>query len=346
MKWFGKLEDRRVQLKNDGFGPTAIAKMLTNEFNTRITVDMVNGRNRVVNKKNPIVNETNEVLTTTDENNYEQLKFFSEEDCEIANKYLYSNDIKRDMKEIYNMLNDGKTKKILSLSDLHSPYMDLKKIDKAIRDNLDCEYCVINGDLLDLEAMSAFDNMNEVNISEEFAQVDKLLSILDKTFKKTIIIGGNHDYTRFAKYIMKNVKPSLRSFAFDRLNPLKYITEKYMNIKVINHNTIQIGDVEFKHPNKYNSPEMRTIVNEYNNMIANLEDFPNPEINCIIIGHTHMAGEYYYNGVKLIEQGCLCKKMDYRFLEPSKRSWTTGYCVISLDDSYHVDFNETKFIYI
>lgn len=343
MKWFGDLENRRIELKNAGMGPTAIAKILTKEFGTKITIDMVNGRNRVVkknNKENSIPKNINSNLE------YQQLNFFSEEDCENIDKFLYSNNIKKQMKEIYDSLNDGKAKKILSLSDLHSPYMDLQKIDKAISDNLDCEYCVINGDLLDLESMSAFDKMEEIDITVEFEQVNKLLKILNENFKKTIIIGGNHDYSRFAKYIMRNIKPSVRSFAFDRLNPLKYLSEAYENIEVINHNTLQIGDVEFKHPNRYNAPEMRTIVNEYNNMIANLEDFPNPVINCIIIGHTHMAGEYYYNGVKLIEQGCLCKKMDYRFLEPAKRSWTTGYCVVSLDENYNVDFNETKFIHI
>src|SRR3712207_7627006 len=46
-----------------------------------------------------------------------------------------------------------------------------------------------------------------------------------------------------SRYIVKNIKNELREYAFDRLNPIKYLTEKYDNILTINHNTVQIGDV-------------------------------------------------------------------------------------------------------
>ena len=56
-----------------------------------------------------------------------------------------------------------------------------------------------------MESMSSFDKMTEIDITKEFEQVNKLLLVLNKQFKKTIIVGGNHDYTRFARYIMKNI---------------------------------------------------------------------------------------------------------------------------------------------
>lgn len=346
IKWKGDIENRRIELKEAGMGPTAIANILSKEFNMPITIDMVNGRNKTLMKNKIGIFSKKQKNIEINNKNEDNLEFFTEEDCAESERFLYSGEIKNQLNSIYNLLNDGKSKKILSISDLHSPYMDIRKIDKVIRDNLDCEYCIINGDLLDMESMSSFDKMTEIDITKEFEQVNKLLLVLNKQFKKTIIVGGNHDYTRFARYIMKNIKPSLRSFAFDRLNPLKYITEKYENIEVINHNTLEIGDVIFKHPNKYCSGEMKTIVNEYYNMCANREDLPNPNFRSIIIGHTHMAGEYYYNGVKLIEQGCLCHKMDYRFLEPTKKSWTSGYAIINIDENYKVDLNKTKFIYL
>ena len=38
--------------------------------------------------------------------------------------------------------------------------------------------------------------------------------------------------------------------------------------------------------------------------------------------------------------------MDYRFLEPTKKSWTSGYAIINIDENYKVNLNETKFIYL
>lgn len=349
MKWIGEIENRRVQLKNMGYGSTKIARILSDEFTSRITKDMVAGRDRMLKKKEGYLGKE---INSPEESIFkkvvedDKLKYFTPQDIEDAKSFMMINKIQKQLSDIYNFNNDGKRKKILSLSDIHAPYADVASIDKAIRENTDCDICVINGDLLDLDSMSSFDSMKDMNISDEFKQVHKILKVLNETFDKTYVVGGNHDYTRFARYIMKNIKPSLKEYAYDRLNPLKFVTEKYENIEVLNHNLLEIGDVIFKHPNRYSAPEMKTIVNEKDIMLANKNDLPNPDFRMIVMGHTHNAGSYYLNGVKLIEQGCLCEKMEYRFLDPVKRVWTTGYAVINLDENGKVDFNTSDFRFI
>ena len=354
IKWVGDIEKRRKQLRNSGNSYQQVANILTDEFGIRITRDMVSSRDRAVrtrgydsyievendddiNVKLPIEQDTE-----TEQESYEHL--FPVELYNLKEEYISSEETKKELKEIWEMFEDNKPKKILSLSDLHSPYMDFKKIEKAITDNSDCTICILNGDIFDGESMSTFDKMDEIDSSAEFGQVFELLDVLTTRFEHIIWVGGNHDFQRFYRYICKNIKPGLRKFAFDRLNPMKYISDKYKNVITINHNTIQIGDTIFKHPNGYSSVEMKTIVNELDVINANRHDFPNPNFRGIIIGHTHDGGDFIKNGVKLIEQGCLCYTPDYRFTNPVKRKWTTGYARIELDENNKMIFNKSSFI--
>ena len=341
--WEGQIEERRQELDNMGIGPTKIAKMLTKEFNINVTKDMVAGRKKNLRKKSG--NSTYQLAKNIEQEIIKdnELTFFTDEDVDESKKYIKIEKVKNQLLKTYNKYDDGRPKKILSLSDIHAPYADIRAIDKAIKDNLDADLVIISGDLLDNEAMSTYDNITEWDLSEEFNQVRKILKVLNQNFKDILVIEGNHE-GRFSKYITRNIKPSLREYAIERLNPLKYITEKYENIHLINYNTLQIGSCIFKHPNKYNSPEMRTVVNEREILKANDALLPNKFFNMVMIGHTHQAGEYFYNHIKLIEQGCLCLTPDYRVNEPVKRIWTTGYGIVYLDENGIADLNKSKFV--
>lgn len=346
--WKGAIEERRKELRRMGIGPTKSAHILSNEFNTKVTKDMVAGRERVSNQtKNNRKHKKNfeQNNTKVKVQNDNGMQFFSEQDVTDSTKYLKIEKVKKELADIYNIFNDSKPKKILSLSDIHSPYADIKNIDRAIKENLDADIVLISGDLLDNEAMGNYDNITEWEISEEFGQVRKILNVLNDNFKHIVVIEGNHE-GRFSRYVCKNIKPSLRDFAIDRLNPLKYITEKYENIKLVNFNTVQIGSCVFKHPHKYNNQEMKTIVNEREILKANSDLLPNENFNLIMIGHTHMAGEYFYNDVKLIEQGCLCQTPDYRVNEPTKRRWVSGYGIVYLNEKGIADLNRSRFIFL
>lgn len=328
IKWIGKIEDMRIQLRDNGCKPKKIAEILSNEFNAKITVDMVNGRERVYKNQSSSNSK----------------KLFNDKFYNLKEEFIFSEKIKKDMKAIWEKFEDGKPKKILSLSDLHAPYMNFEKIEKAINDNLDCDICVLNGDIFDGEAMSSFNKMNEIEIEKEFEQILELLNVITTKFKWIVWNGGNHDLMRFSRYIMKNIKHNMRQYTFDRLNPIKYLTENYSNILTINYNTLQIGDVVFKHPNGYSNIEMRTVISEYDILSANKADLPNPNFKCICIGHTHYMGNYIKNDVLVIEQGCLCHIPDYRFNNPVKRRWTTGYARIELDKNNKVIFNKSKWV--
>ena len=48
--WKGAIEERRKELRKMGIGPTKSASILSSEFNTKVTKDMVAGRERVSNQ--------------------------------------------------------------------------------------------------------------------------------------------------------------------------------------------------------------------------------------------------------------------------------------------------------
>lgn len=338
ISWNGHIENRRIELISQGYKPTKISNILSNEFNIRVTRDMVNGRGRVVkNKGANNINQSISLPNDLQDNN----KLFDNDMYNLKDKYINAEETKKELKKIWDIFNTPIPKNILNLSDLHAPYMDFKNIEKAITDNSDCNICVLNGDIFDGESMSVFEKMEEIDASKEFEQVFELLNVLSIRFEYVIWVGGNHDYQRFCRYIMKNIKPGLRKFAFDRLNPMKYISENYKNVITINHNMVEIGDVVFKHPNGYSGVEMKTVVNELDIITANKIDLPNANFRMIAIGHTHDMGEYIKNGIKLLETGCLCYTPDYRFNNPVKRKWTIGYARIELDKDNKVIFNKS-----
>jgi predicted phosphodiesterase len=340
----GEIEDRRIELSNQGYGSKKIATMLSYEFGHRVTRDMVAGRSKFV--KNKTKNNFDNINIVIKDNLKQQTKtqLFEDEVYDLKDKYIISEQIKKEMKSIWNIFNTPTPKKILNLSDLHAPYINFEKLEIAINDNIDCDICVLNGDIFDGESMSPFDKMNEIDSSEEFNQVIKVLDVLSPRFKHVVWVGGNHDFQRFCRYILKNIKAGLRSYAFDRLNPIKYIADQYPNVITINHNTLEIGDVVFKHPNGYSGVEMKTVVNENDVLYANRHDLPNSNFRAVIIGHTHDGGEYVKNGIKLMETGCMCYTPDYRFTNPVKRRWTTGYARIELDKDNKIIFNKSHFI--
>jgi Icc-related predicted phosphoesterase len=318
---------------------------------------MVAGRKKNVKNKinkqfynnlNKVIHNNLNVKDSNNISNNSKQKLFDDELYNNKDKYILAEKTKKEMKKIWNIFNTPTPKKILNLSDLHAPYTNFEKLEIAINDNLDCDICVLNGDVFDNEAMSVFDKMDEIDSSEEFNQVKKILDVLSKKFKHVVWVGGNHDWGRFCKYIIKNIKPGLRKFAFDRLNPIKYLTEAYPNIIAINHNTLEIGDVVFKHPNGYSSIEMKTAINELDVMNANSQDLPNPNFRAFIIGHTHAGGTIFDNRsgkvIMVAESLSMCHIYDYRFNNPTKKRWVTGYARIELDKDNKIMFDKSKIV--
>lgn len=283
------------------------------------------------------------LFRTGDIKNKQKDSLFSEELYSINSDLLFAPEKKKRLKEIWDSLNDGKPKKILSLSDLHAPFINFNSVEKALRAHGDADILVLNGDVFDGNALSDFDKLNDFDIEVEFQQVFALLDVATKMFDKIYWVGGNHDLSRFFRMVARKFGNGMKKYVLNRLNPITYIAEKYDNITVIPHQWMQIGKAVFIHPDGYSSALMSSALGQEKVLRANAKDvLPHHEFDALIMGHTHDAGEYMMNGCKVMEQGCLTYVPDYRHDRPSSRQWVQAYAVVNLLGDGSVDMNNTR----
>lgn len=331
---------RRIELLKEGYSYRETAEIMTMEFNIHFSKDSIQNRSRNTNttKQDTLVKTLEKETRTTGSNS-----LFPSEAYKVNEDLLFTPEKKRRLEEIYHQFNDGKPKKILSLSDLHAPFIDFKAVEKAVIEHRDADILVLNGDVFDGQAMSDFDKLNDFDIEREFEQVFTLLDVVTKMFDKVLWLGGNHDMSRFIRMVSRKFGQGMKKYVLKRLNPIDYIAEKYDNVVIVPHQWAQIGECIFIHPDGYSSALMSTAIGQEKILRANMHEMlPNPKFHCLIMGHTHDMGEYFLNGTKIIEQGCLTYPPDYHFDRPGQRRWVKGYAVAHLNADGSIDFNNTR----
>lgn len=350
IKWTKEIDSKRVELIKEGLSCKDIALVLSNEFGGNFTSNKIKDRNYVTStNKKSLLKKAIEINVDSAKSVEKQPTakkdkiLFPVEAYDVNENVTFTPEKKRRLKEIYDIFNDGKQKKILSISDLHAPFINFEAVEKALLAHSDADILVLNGDVFDGHALSDFDKLIDFDIEVEFEQVFLFLDVATKLFEKIIWNGGNHDFSRFIRTVSKKFGAGMKNYVLKRLNPIEYIAEKYDNITIVPNQFFQIGEAVFTHPDGYSSALMSTALGQEKVIRANAEAIlPNPKFTCVIQGHTHDLGEYYINGCKVMEQGCMTHIMDYRFDKPSSRRWVLGYAVVQLNSDGSVDFNNTR----
>lgn len=364
-KWNSSIDERRIELLQEGYSYKDIANILNVEFNECFTSRAVENRSRITNTTKTQVGY-NSLKTTfknvnkpkvqlflpfdiMEENNNNNKQFNSNNKLFPDELYEQNEDInfapekQRRLNQIWNQFNDGKPKKILSLSDLHAPFINFASVEKALLEHDDADILVLNGDVFDGQALSDFDKLNDFDIEVEFEQVFALLDVVTEMFEQIYWVGGNHDLSRFIRMVSRKFGQGMKKYVLKRLNPIDYIAEKYDNVTVVPHQWMEIGKAVFIHPDGYSSSLMSTALGQEKVLRANANEMlPEPNFQALIMGHTHDAGEYYINGCKVMEQGALCYVPDYRFDKPASRKWVQAYAVVHLREDGSVDFNNSR----
>jgi predicted phosphodiesterase len=241
----------------------------------------------------------------------------------------------------------GKKAKILYLSDLHIPFTMYKDVESIIAEHSDADILVINGDLLDLFAVSKFPKDKEIALRRELEEGRNFLEFVSKKFKDVIVTEGNHE-RRLRSYI-KNMIPSDMQFLFPD-DALKIIASgevlkknKLENVHIVGSWWIRLFDTIFAHPDNYTNSNLKTVQNtsEHFSIIKNIWH------RSCIIGHTHRAGWVMSGEVKLVETGCLCYDMDYHNGSNFTRTkWTRAYYVAHFNELGLSEFNKSELIII
>jgi predicted phosphodiesterase len=264
-------------------------------------------------------------------------------------KSLFRNDIMKakrdDVSGYIERKYKGQKVKILYLSDLHVPFTLYEEVVKAVKSNSDADILVINGDLLDLFAVSKFAKDKEVALRRELEEGRELLEYLSSRFKDVIITEGNHE--RRLKSYIKNVIPVDMQFLFPD-DILQMVVdgdvigedlEELENVHVVGSWWIKLFDTIFGHPDNYANANLKTVQNtsEYFTVIENISH------RACIIGHTHRAGWIISGDVFLMETGCMCFDMDYhKGSKFTRTKWTNAYATLNIDENGAIVFDEVK----
>jgi len=239
----------------------------------------------------------------------------------------------------------GREVKVLYLSDLHIPFTDYETVFRIVEQHSDANVCIVNGDLLDLFAVSKFSKNKHVALRKEIEDGRVFLEYLSKRFEVVVVTEGNHE-RRLRRFIEEEI-PQEMQFLFPK-DILRVIVsgevldkDRLDNVEVVGTWWVKLWDTIYAHPDNYNSPPMRTSIStsQYFIMSRGIQH------RVCIIGHTHKVGEIMNGGVKIIESGCLCHDMDYHFGSKfTQQPWVKAYVVQRIGKDGLSDLNSTRAI--
>ena len=255
------------------------------------------------------------------------------------------------------IIQDLKRTKIVSLSDLHCPFQNDELIDSIIKEHSGAEYCVLNGDILDLYSLSSYTKTRPIVFQTEYHSALKLLIRLSEHFGTIKLVKGNHD-DRSERFLTSRLDPLTLSVTdkdiFAKLANGHIIDEQGAVVATYKFNNVtydvsgpqwvtRVGQAVFMHPHSFSSGPMATIVKG----LEHLTNFlPYNSFDTVVMGHTHKVGKIIFKSKLLIEQGCLTKVQDYQkggiF---QKNPSTLGYALIYQDSRGNTDFNQSNFVY-
>jgi predicted phosphodiesterase len=272
-------------------------------------------------------------------------------------------DIETERQRLFNMITEeyahignpkGKLFKVISISDLHIPFVNDAVIKDMMEKHSDADILVVNGDLLEQYSVSKWPKSKGVVLKHEYQIAVKYIKMFASQFKKVVLTRGNHD-ERVAKYFASNIDPGISFLTHP--DPLERIsngfdftdTGEFKQIHSFDNVFYfgglcgwyaKVGKTIFAHPSGGSGVPMRTGVNVTNYFIEK-EDF-----DCVVCAHTHKLGAIVYKGKLIIEQGCACIPMDYE--ADSKMQYgqqSFGYAVIYMNAKGEVDFDKSRPVY-
>lgn len=233
-------------------------------------------------------------------------------------------------------------RKILVLSDIHVPFTDEEKLQKAIDLNRTADAVVLTGDVMDMYGCSKWRKRKYVPHELEIDSTVRLIEYLSQTFPIIFPFPGNHD-KRPTKKLQDAVPPEF-FYLFEDTDTLGMITRPFANVFYHDDWYIQIGDAIFTHAERSSAVEGRPAVltAEFFTVKgwASFLGLTRPRL--IVQGHTHQVSATYRHDLKMIETGCLAQVMEYTLDSSAVMRPPMNGCVLVTQRDGVTDFNETR----
>lgn len=216
--------------------------------------------------------------------------------------------------------------KILIISDLHVPDHKREMILQIIKENAHVDLIILNGDILDCKAVSAWYNEEISILDHEMIEAHALLTkIRQLTKAKIVLVKGNHEQ-RVNRYYAQNAKAmgtsvieteilyklangfTVRYADKKRKDEIRNVFKPIENVEYCESRSYMIGDLLVNHPSIFRKDYMKTVFIMWNERLKT--KYPNAKV--IVIGHTHQLGMVHADdGRVLIECGCTCNPASY-----------------------------------
>lgn len=242
-----------------------------------------------------------------------------------------------------------KIKKVMILNDIHIPYQldDLiDRIKEYYNDEIDD--IILGGDIIDCESLSTYEKKYKVQLSTELEMAEKFLNELKEEFKPDNIyyIGGNHDKYRYERVVENLKEKDLYCLLPDSL--IVEMSERVEGVTPIDHWYGKLYDnLIVCHPKNFSNVPSKVAEQcaEYfcNRGVAEKGDV-------IILGHTHKFGQIIAtrrNNMLVVENGCLCKDMDYA--DTGRLSYGEQihcFTILEFEEGKKINYNNIKTYFI
>jgi len=246
-------------------------------------------------------------------------------------------------------------RKILCISDFHIPFDRDDLIYRIVKEHSDADILVVNGDMLDLYAVSTWPKDRSIILRKEYDIALEYLKVFSKTFPHVVITRGNHEY-RLNRYFHSNVSKDISFMVSKEILGRLAAGEVYDGegnvIERLDFGNVhydpgpeawfcKIGKTMFLHPTAFSKIETKVAVNAQEYFMER------EDLDCIVVAHTHHQGIAPSRNKLCLEQGCLCCPLDYEKTgKIAYKAMVLGYSIVYQDAEGNCDFNKTHNVYL
>jgi hypothetical protein len=322
-----QLDKRLIELEAEGLTQVEIAQTMSEEFNIVFSRDMIKNRLARVPRNNladrPITNPT---------------PYFSKYEPIIRG--IEPAPPKMDLAGYLETLKHGK-KRALVLGDMHIPFQDEAKLQKAIDLGRNADIIIRNGDPVDMYSISKF--FKEFNVPME-VEIEELLrnsEYLSEVFGGVPIVDiqSNHPW-RVAKAIQM---PMSLEFLV-RTDLLREFSRPFPNVFAHDDWWVEINDTIFAHAEASSVVPSKVADDTW----TWFKEWQQEDEMCIrpfrtlVEAHTHRLSCHIRGNGKVFEGGSLCKLMPYtRRGIKYRRPQSQGAVIITWKDGVS-DLNQCR----
>lgn len=248
-------------------------------------------------------------------------------------------------------------RRIVSLSDIHFPFQHDEFLEEAVNIAKGCDVLVLNGDIFDCYGISTFKKSKKIPLLREYAIVLEFLKGLVSQFPKIVLNAGNHE-ERFSgtlqTALQMTTEPPVGDDLMTRLARGDIYDDEGVLVGNYNwdnviYNPLQswwtkVGKTIFCHPRNFSRRPGATVKQaaDWFHQIDHVGEW-----DSIVMGHTHQAAKFVYEGRLMMEQACLTAMHGYQWASHIRYvGQANGFAEIWQDKEGNTNYDKSRVIYL